>query len=1368
MDRSGSKRRRNENDSIVVRRVRGKFGISLSDGSFQPLRLETPASVDPGGWYFVWNPLLKRWFLKLGSDFDPKESTALLRFRVANLVYVVCRDPIRTKLAYKINDDLDVAIDLHGNTSGTANCRRYTFRPLVPGVWQDVLSKREYEIAIDGDHLVARDPQTGAPFDDVTFHPIPDAWYVVRDGDVVPLVPPLAKRIAPTVLPSKRPMNADDASGREKRRAVSAPEAAQYPIPARAPVREQRGRENANNVKGREKRRIVSEPERRKRGLRTAGGRIIRPRPGVRRRSGGNGANATSTMNTGSNSGNHNRNKNKNQNPGTATRTANGGNATSSTPAPNANRNAASGGNAANNSARRRSPQSINNLRSPQTMNENRGTSASENERRRASGNPHGANATSTMNTGSNSGNHNRNQNQNQNPGTATRTANNRNAAGSSRDQNPHPTYDNFHNIHLNLGNVPVGGRPNPAAAANDAMPTPNDIAANRGTCTDFATFRHTRAAPVCTPMDLASPQFPACLAAKLGAERDAIRHMKARLLAEGRQHCPTGADQAASLALHQQTVQAIARMFAAYDPRTQLGGHRGLLVLHSTGSGKTLTSLAIMLAFLHTPHQIVLASTIENLEKNAPKVYGNYLLKFFPEIASGQFPGQTAAQIGECILSGYPKIDAHPARVLRLSLDMLDNALDGRFQKYRMIGFPSKAVLEGTARTPHPRKKLILIIDEVQNLLEREGRKNALKWLLTKGNVNDVIVFALTATPGATANEWAKIMNLVRPVGRPMFTAEDMYRPSTTFDGLVSYVNTAKDPTLVAELREVDPAHTTIAMTVVYFFAFLMYWKSMKKSREFDFDVSRSQAFYLNLKRASCFLYKHQMQGLPTHAQTLLQKLALRVPSGNTVLDVFISPKLMVLLRFIRHTPGKHFVYTTSCQAVLGAWLHDNGFYRAIGKHTTPKNRFMYVGDPYKGVVQRAEEQNADTEQDLLETFNSPQNKHGEIIRVIIATGQMFEGVDAKGIRYLHIVEPMATCLHERQLIGRALRACGHSNLNASDRNVEVLRWASSMPRDFKKFMEGEMPKPLALVELAKNLVAKLSNVPVSAVNDKNPYVKSIASIIFEAKKRAITSPDSAVPMPDAIVDDKRGKHPGEADVMGIETRLQRAAIDYALLHDPNSGLYRARNTRNARDANSCGIEIRRVAAPSYILDLKRAIEGPATDAPPNTPNARNARNAHTPNARNARNAHTPSARNAHTPIARNAHTPSARAVPTVPVVDTRARLNTLRPNEWRSSRENTLNFAVAFAHAMETNKQFNAAHIKSKLQRGLSPQAYSNKLERPIHIFEKYGDAYKLANEIAPDRAHHAASQSPLRILRVGPNTYRALLPPANTVYR
>ena len=84
----------------------------------------------------------------------------------------------------------------------------------------------------------------------------------------------------------------------------------------------------------------------------------------------------------------------------------------------------------------------------------------------------------------------------------------------------------------------------------------------------------------------------------------------------------------------------------------------------------------------------------------------------------------------------------------------------------------------------------------------------------------------------------------------------------------------------------------------------------------------------------------------------------------------------------------------------------------------------------------------NQDSRVDTLSKYNSPENAHGDIIKVILVSSAGAEGISLKNTRQVHIIEPYWNEVRIKQVIGRAVRICSHASLPPAERHVDIYRY--------------------------------------------------------------------------------------------------------------------------------------------------------------------------------------------------------------------------------------------------------------------------------------------------------------------------------------
>jgi len=79
--------------------------------------------------------------------------------------------------------------------------------------------------------------------------------------------------------------------------------------------------------------------------------------------------------------------------------------------------------------------------------------------------------------------------------------------------------------------------------------------------------------------------------------------------------------------------------------------------------------------------------------------------------------------------------------------------------------------------------------------------------------------------------------------------------------------------------------------------------------------------------------------------------------------------------------------------------------------------------------------------------TFNSMDNKDGSLIKIILGTRSIMEGVSFKNVKQVHITDPWWNEARIEQILARAVRFCSHTNLPLDEQYTDIFRHYSVLP---------------------------------------------------------------------------------------------------------------------------------------------------------------------------------------------------------------------------------------------------------------------------------------------------------------------------------
>lgn len=167
-----------------------------------------------------------------------------------------------------------------------------------------------------------------------------------------------------------------------------------------------------------------------------------------------------------------------------------------------------------------------------------------------------------------------------------------------------------------------------------------------------------------------------------------------------------------------------------------------------------------------------------------------------------------------------------------------------------------------------------------------------------------------------------------------------------------------------------------------------------------------------------------------------------------------YYSSKLFALLQNINKSPGSAFVYSNYVNyggiALVKQLLLSNGYQEYNGNNSHSKNVFLMYDDSVS--LKKREK--------FRQIFNSEDNKYGDIIKVIIGSPIVSEGISLYNVRQIHILEPSWNMSSINQIIGRGIRYMSHNSLPENERTVDIFKYVSvgsGVSIDMQKYLLAE-----------------------------------------------------------------------------------------------------------------------------------------------------------------------------------------------------------------------------------------------------------------------------------------------------------------------
>ena len=133
-------------------------------------------------------------------------------------------------------------------------------------------------------------------------------------------------------------------------------------------------------------------------------------------------------------------------------------------------------------------------------------------------------------------------------------------------------------------------------------------------------------------------------------------------------------------------------------------------------------------------------------------------------------------------------------------------------------------------------------------------------------------------------------------------------------------------------------------------------------------------------------------------------------------------APKLKVLFKLLQQ-PGKHVIYSNFiqyCLSLIAEYLLSKGWSNYT-KTGSKKNKTFVLWDASL---------NDKEKQEGKSVLNSTNNMDGKIIRVVLGSPSIKEGISFKHIQHLHQIDPVWNSSAKEQIEGRCVRFKSHSDI--------------------------------------------------------------------------------------------------------------------------------------------------------------------------------------------------------------------------------------------------------------------------------------------------------------------------------------------------
>lgn len=465
------------------------------------------------------------------------------------------------------------------------------------------------------------------------------------------------------------------------------------------------------------------------------------------------------------------------------------------------------------------------------------------------------------------------------------------------------------------------------------------------------------------------------------------------------------------------------------YFPKSKT---KGILIYHKIGSGKTCTAINIA----------------ENMKKKLN------IMVILPAAIKGNFMGELQSH---CAGDEY-LTDKERKKLKKLTPDDIEyknimTKSKKRIDKYYTIYSYHKFV-ELVKLNKIKLKKTLLIIDEIQNMISERGIfYKSIKKIIDKSD-DKTRVLLLSATPMFDKPvEIALTLNLLKPknplpisydfnqefmkikknLSGVSYQTKNIKKFKSMIKGLISYYRGAPPAAFPEEIFK-------IVRCKMSDFQYRTYLGSMSDEDNYIRGSFRSvdilnmpNNFFIGPRIISNIAFPNKSVGLSGFSSLKEEKL--RISNIKKY-----STKFYKIYKKMKQAEGPVFIYSNFKEIgglkTFMSFLEFHGFknYKTYGKG---EKRFALWSGDESHVIK----------EEIKYAFNQKENKNGNVIKIILGSPSMKEGVSLLRVSQVHVMEPYWNLSRIKQIVGRAIRFCSHKDMPKRRRFVEVFLYLSVYP---------------------------------------------------------------------------------------------------------------------------------------------------------------------------------------------------------------------------------------------------------------------------------------------------------------------------------
>lgn len=300
--------------------------------------------------------------------------------------------------------------------------------------------------------------------------------------------------------------------------------------------------------------------------------------------------------------------------------------------------------------------------------------------------------------------------------------------------------------------------------------------------------------------------------------------------------------------------------------------------------------------------------------------------------------------------------------------------------------------------------------------------------------------------------------------------------------------------------------------------------YKKKRPSKSARFAKSDSSSTYrIRTRQISNFVFPDHALG-PKRGKKMRKKFIHKLTDSDWESMNVLSPKMVKIYENIKtHGNELGMVYTEFVTgegiAIFEEYLRRNGYKhwedgsaeKELEENYGVKRKGGKIGPTYAIITGQLD---IDERARIQEVFNSSDNRKGGVITLLLVNKIAAEGLDLKGLRHIHIMEPFWNYSRIEQVIGRGVRYKSHTHLPKNEQNVQPYVYLSDYPVGFPESKKKEKTTDIEMYDNvmdARVLNDEFKLAIVESSLDCLVHSKSFTPNIAEKIKCKLCSPTDA-----------------------------------------------------------------------------------------------------------------------------------------------------------------------------------------------------------------------------------------------------------------